>query len=198
MIFVAYPQVFNVLGIIGLIVGPLFFFTVYIAGITSMLSSFEVLSISFQNKFAMTRAKASLILCLIGAIASMVYATSAGSYILSIADMFVNNIVVILSVFVECIIFAWVFKADRLIDFLNDRSGSIKIGKVWLFMVKYIIPILLIVIWVGGMIDILAVDSIEYIVVFAILGVILIASSILFTVLPAKTEEWFKTGERIK
>ena len=65
-------------------------------------------------------------------------------------------------------------------------------------MVKYIIPILLIVIWVGGMIDILAVDSIEYIVVFAILGVILIASSILFTVLPAKTEEWFKTGERIK
>ena len=198
LIFVAYPQVFNVLGIIGLIVGPLFFFTVYIAGITSMLSSFEVLSISFQNKFAMTRARASLILCLIGAIASMVYATSAGSYILSIADMFVNNIVVILSVFVECIIFAWVFKADRLIDFLNERSGSIKIGKIWLFMVKYIIPILLIVIWVGGMIDIFALDSIEYIIVFAILGVILIVSSIIFSLLPAKTEEWFKTGERIK
>lgn len=82
LIFVAYPQVFNILGTIGLVLGPLFFFTVYIAGITSMLSSFEVLSISIQNKFALSRRKATLILCIIGGLASMVYASSAGGYIL--------------------------------------------------------------------------------------------------------------------
>lgn len=53
LIFVAYPEVFNILGNVALILGPLFFFTVYIAGVTSMLSSFEVLSISIQNKFAL-------------------------------------------------------------------------------------------------------------------------------------------------
>lgn len=46
LIFVAYHTVFNILGTIGLIFGPLFFFTVFVSGITSMLSSFEVFSSS--------------------------------------------------------------------------------------------------------------------------------------------------------
>ena len=197
LIFVAYPQVFNILGTLGLILGPLFFFTVYIAGITSMLSSFEVLSISIQNKFALTRYKATLILCVVGGIASMVYATSAGGYILGIADIFVNNIVIILSVFVECILFAWVFKAERLIDFMNGRSKHFKLGKWWLSHVKYIIPILLVVIWFGGLYELAAMKTTESLIILIVLGLILIISSLIFSLLPAKSEEWFKTEERI-
>ena len=198
LIFVAYPQVFNILGTIGLVLGPLFFFTVYIAGITSMLSSFEVLSISIQNKFALSRRKATLILCIIGGLASMVYATSAGGYILGIADIFVNNIVVILSVFVECILFAWIFKAERLIDFMNGRSKHFKLGKWWLAHVKYIIPILLLVIWFGGLYELIALKTTDAVIVLIVLALILIISSLIFTLLPAKTKEWFKTEERIK
>ena len=197
LIFVAYPQVFNILGTLGLILGPLFFFTVYIAGITSMLSSFEVLSISIQNKFALTRYKATLILCVVGGITSMVYATSAGGYILGIADIFVNNIVIILSVFVECILFAWVFKAERLIDFMNGRSKHFKLGKWWLSHVKYIIPILLVVIWFGGLYALAAMKTTESLIILIVLGLILIISSLIFSLLPAKSEEWFKTEERI-
>ena len=198
LIFVAYPQVFNILGTIGLVLGPLFFFTVYIAGITSMLSSFEVLSISIQNKFALSRRKATLILCIIGGLTSMVYATSAGGYILGIADIFVNNIVVILSVFVECILFAWIFKAERLIDFMNGRSKHFKLGKWWLAHVKYIIPILLLVIWFGGLYELIALKTTDAVIVLIVLALILIISSLIFTLLPAKTKEWFKTEERIK
>ena len=198
LIFVAYPQVCNILGTIGLVLGPLFFFTVYIAGITSMLSSFEVLSISIQNKFALSRRKATLILCIIGGLASMVYATSAGGYILGIADIFVNNIVVILSVFVECILFAWIFKAERLIDFMNGRSKHFKLGKWWLAHVKYIIPILLLVIWFGGLYELIALKTTDAVIVLIVLALILIISSLIFTLLPAKTKEWFKTEERIK
>ena len=198
LIFVAYPQVFNILGTIGLVLGPLFFFIVYISGITSMLSSFEVLSISIQNKFALSRRKATLILCIIGGLASMVYATSAGGYILGIADIFVNNIVVILSVFVECILFAWIFKAERLIDFMNGRSKHFKLGKWWLAHVKYIIPILLLVIWFGGLYELIALKTTDAVIVLIVLALILIISSLIFTLLPAKTKEWFKTEERIK
>ena len=198
LIFVAYPQVFNILGTVGLILGPVFFFTVYIAGITSMLSSFEVLSISIQNKFAFTRRKATLILCLVGGFASMVYATSAGGYILGIADIFVNNIVIIFSVFVECILFAWVFKAERLIDFMNGRSKHFKLGKWWLVHVKYIIPILLVVIWFGGLYELISMKTTESVMILIVLALILIVSSLIFTLLPAKTKEWFKTEERIK
>ena len=197
LIFVAYPQVFNILGTLGLILGPLFFFTVYIAGITSMLSSFEVLSISIQNKFALTRYKATLILCVVGGITSMVYATSAGGYILGIADIFVNNIVIILSVFVECILFAWAFKAERLIDFMNGRSKHFKLGKWWLSHVKYIIPILLVVIWFGGLYELAAMKTTESLIILIVLGLILIISSLIFSLVPAKSEEWFKTEERI-
>lgn len=197
LIFVAYPQVFNILGTIGLVLGPLFFFTVYIAGITSMLSSFEVLSISIQNKFALSRDKATLMLCVVGGMASMVYATSAGGYLLGIADIFVNNIVIIFSVFVECILFAWVFKAEKLIDFMNGRSKNFKLGRWWLLHVKYIIPILLIVIWFGGLYELISMKTNESVMILIALALILIISSVIFTLLPAKSEEWFKTEERI-
>ena len=198
LIFVAYPHVFNILGSIGFVLGPLFFFTVYVAGVTSMLSSFEVTSISIQNKFALSRRKAALILSLIGGLASMVYATSAGGYILEIADLFVNNIVIIFSVFVECVLFAWVFKAERLIDFLNNRSKKLKLGKWWLWHVKYIIPILLVIIWFGGLYELLGVKTTESGLILLVLALILVIISLIFTLLPAKSKDWLKTEERIK
>lgn len=197
LIFVVYPQVFNILGTIGLILGPLFFFSVYIAGITSILSSFEVLSISIQNKFTLSRRKATSILTLIGGLASMVYATSAGGYILG-ADLFVNNITIILSVFIECILFAWIFKAERLIEFMKSRSKTFKLGKWWLIHVKYIIPILLTIIWFGGIYELMKLKSTESLIVLITLTLILIISSAILTILPYKSNDWFKTEERIK
>ncbi|WP_295721293.1 sodium-dependent transporter [uncultured Methanobrevibacter sp.] len=198
LIFVIYPQVFNTLGVISLILAPLFFFTVYVAGITSMLSSFEVLSISIQNKFNMTRKKATSILVIVGGLSSMIYATSCGEYILTITDTFVNNFVVILSVTIECILFAWVFKAERLINFLNSKSQSLKLGKWWLIVIKYVIPILLCVIWIGGINKLLNTATNEYLVVFIILLSILLICSFILTVLKPKSQNWFKTEERIK
>ncbi|ORY79680.1 Na+-dependent transporter SNF family [Neocallimastix californiae] len=55
LVFVAYPTVFNVLGKIALVIGPLFFFTVYLAGLTSILSTVEPLSFCIQNKFGFSR-----------------------------------------------------------------------------------------------------------------------------------------------
>ena len=198
LIFVAYPHVFNILGTIAFILGPLFFFTIYVAGITSMMSSFEVLSISIQNKFNLSRKRATSILCIVGALASMIYATSAGGYLLTIADAFVNNIVVLFSVIIECILFAWVFKAERLVDFMNSKSKSLKLGKWWLVLVKYVIPVLLAVIWVGGLSELISNGTWESLVITIVWAVILIISSLIFTVLPAKSKDWFETEERIE
>lgn len=198
LIFVVYPEVFNILGNITYILAPLFFLTIYVAGITSMMSSFEVLSISIQNKFDFSRKKATTMLCIVGGLASMIFATSLGNYLVTITDLFVNNVVIICSVIVECVIFAWVFKAERLVDFLNNRSKSLKLGKWWLVLVKYVIPILLIIIWIGGMHNILITMSPEFLVIIIILAAILLISSLIFTKLQAKTSDWFKTEERIK
>lgn len=198
LIFVAYPKVFNILGGVALILGPLFFFTVYVAGVTSILSSFEVLSISIQDKFAFSRKKATTALCIVGGLASMVFATSAGGYLLSIADIFVNNIMVLFSVIVQTILFAWVFKAERLVDFFNAKSRFLKLGRWWLILVKYICPILLTVIWIGGLYNLIKMGSTEFVVILGVLLAILLIFAFIFTIRPAKTDEWFKTEERIK
>ena len=198
LIFVVYPQVFNTLGTMGLILGPLFFFAVYVAGITSLLSIFEVLSISIQNKFALTRRKATGILCIIGIAFSMVYATSAGGYILEIADIFINNIVIILSVLVECILFAWVFKAEKLIDILNSKSKSFKLGKWWIVHVKYITPLFLIIVWIGGIFELFALKTTESVIILVVIAAILLVSSLILTLLSPKSDDWYKTEERIK
>ena len=198
LIFVAYPHVFNVLGSIGFILGPLFFFTVFVAGITSMLSSFEVLSISVQNKFGLSRKRAATVLCIVGALVSMVFATSAGEYLLGIADAFVNNIVIIISVLIECVLFAWAFKAERLVEFLNSKSRSLKVGKWWLVLVKYVIPVLLSVIWIGGLVELIADGSWEFLAILIVLAAILLVFSAIFTLRPASSPDWLEGEERIE
>ena len=110
LVFIVYPTVFNVLGDWASVIGPLFFFTVYLAGLTSILSTIEPLSFSIQNKFGWSRNKTVTVLCIIGGACSMIYATAMGSYILGIADTFVNQIAILIGVIFECIVFAWIFK----------------------------------------------------------------------------------------
>ena len=196
LVFVVYPTAFNVLGQWAYIIGPLFFITVYLAGLTSILSTIEPLSFSIQNKFNMTRKKAMTILLIFATIVSMIYATGSGGYVLGIVDTFVNQIALLLAVVFECIIFAWIFKAEKLLDFLNRNSKSIKLGKTWLIIVKYILPIVLSIVWIGGMIDILSTANFETIIFIIGLTILLLGSTALLTLLPAKSPDWNETEER--
>ena len=128
----------------------------------------------------------------------MIYATSSGDYILQIADIFINNIFIILSVFIECILFAWIFKAEKIIGFMNSRSKTFKLGKWWLTHVRYIIPLLLAIILIGGIRELSSLKTAESMIIVVALILILIILSAIFTLMPAKTEEWFETEERIK
>ena len=56
--FVAFPNVFNAMGLIGYILGPLFFLCLFFAGITSAISLVEPISASITEKFNMSRKEA--------------------------------------------------------------------------------------------------------------------------------------------
>ena len=197
LVFIVYPTVFNVLGQWAYVLGPLFFLTVYLAGLTSILSTIEPLSFSIQNKFGLTRSKTMTILIIVGAAVSMIYATSFGGSLLGFVDTFINQIALLLGVILECIVFAWIFKAEKLIDFLNSRSRTIKLGKWWLIIVKYILPIFISIVWIGGMIDVVnnaTFDQLNFTIVTAIL---LIVATAVFTLLPAKSDDWDDAHERV-
>ena len=197
LVFIVYPTVFNVLGDWASVIGPLFFFTVYLAGLTSILSTIEPLSFSIQNKFGWSRNKTMTILCVFGAAVSMIYATAMGSYILGIADTFVNQIAILIGVIFECIVFAWIFKAENIIPKLNAKSKSIKLGKWWLVVVKYVLPIFIAIVWVGGILEVISSGSMLELAILAILTVILIGATFIFTKLPAKSGEWDEVKQRL-
>ena len=197
LVFIVYPTVFNVLGDWASVIGPLFFFTVYLAGLTSILSTIEPLSFSIQNKFSWSRNKTMTILCVFGAAVSMIYATAMGSYILGIADTFVNQIAILIGVIFECIIFAWIFKAENIIPKLNAKSKSIKLGKWWLVVVKYVLPIFIAIVWVGGILEVISSGSMLELAILAILIIILLGATFIFTKLPAKSGEWDEVKQRL-
>ena len=197
LVFIAYPTVFNVLGQWAYVLGPLFFLTVYLAGLTSILSTVEPLSFSIQNKFALSRSKTMTILCACGAVVSMIYATSFGGSLLGYVDTFINQIALLFGVIVECIIFAWVFKAEKLVDFLNSRSKTIKLGKWWLIIIKYILPVVISIVWIGGLMDVINNSSITQLNFTIVSSMVLVLLSLVFTVLPAKNEDWKKADDRI-
>ena len=197
LVFIVYPTVFNVLGQWAYVLGPLFFLTVYLAGLTSILSTIEPLSFSIQNKFGFTRSKTMTVLIIVGALVSMIYATAYGGSILGYVDTFINQIALLLGIIFECIIFAWIFKAEKLIDFLNSRSKTIKLGKWWVIIVKYILPIFILIVWIGGMMDVIKSSTFEQLVFTVISAAVLLIGTLVLTILPAKNPDWENYEERI-
>ena len=197
LVFVVYPTVFNVLGDWAYVLGPLFFITVYLAGLTSILSTIEPLSFSIQNKFGLTRSRTMTILIAVGAIVSMLYATAFGGFLLGVVDTFINQIAILIGVVAECIVFAWIFKAEKLIDFLNSKSKTLKLGRWWLLIVKYVLPIVVTIIWIGGMVDVISNGTFEQLVFTLISAAVLLIATLIFTILPAKNPEWYNAEERV-
>ena len=197
LVFIVYPTVFNVLGKWAYVLGPLFFLTVYLAGLTSILSTVEPLSFSIQNKFAFSRKRTMTLLCAAGAVISMIYATSFGGSLLGYVDTFINQIALLFGVIVECIIFAWVFNAEKLVGFLNSRSKTIKLGKWWLVIVKYVLPVVISIVWIGGLMDVINSSSITQLNFTIVSAIVLIMLALIFTLLPARNVDWKKAEDRI-
>ncbi|MDL2246457.1 sodium-dependent transporter, partial [Methanobrevibacter sp. OttesenSCG-928-K11] len=116
--FIAFPQVFNVMGDVAYILGPMFFLCILFAGITSLIALIEAIRYSISEKFNLSRKKATTIVCSIGFLISIIFTTGMGSYILGVFDGFLNNFALLLGVLFECIIFAWFYSVDDLIKCL--------------------------------------------------------------------------------
>ena len=197
LVFIVFPEVFNVLGGWAYFLGPVFFFTIYLAGLTSILSMIEPISLSIQNKFGLSRKRAMTILIIVGATFSMVFATSFSEILIGYIDTFINQIAVLLAIVFECILFAWLFDAEKLMGFLNARSRTLKLGKGWLIIVRFVLPIVVAIIWLGGLSEILNNGSIDQLMVTMVSAVILLVSCLMASLLPARNPDWDNVEERI-
>ena len=180
LIFVVFPQIFNEMGLIGQIIGPLLFLSILFAGFTSALALFEPLLSSMCDKFEWSRRKGVTILVIVAVICSVFFSTGISAYLVEIVDSFVNNFGILILIGVQAIIFAWFWGIEKVIPALNELS-TVKVGKTWIFIIKYILPILIIVIWIYGIINLVEDTTLFELIVDIIITLAVVGLSALFT-----------------
>ena len=100
-------------------------------------------------------------------------------------DRFVNNFGILILIGIQAIIFGWFYGVENVIPVLNEFS-TFKVGKTWAFTLKYLLPILLIVIWAFGIADLFLDESSFEMIIYAIITIIVVGLSVAFTKLNPK------------
>lgn len=180
LIFVAFPSIFNQLGALSYIIGPLFFLSVLFAGITTTLSLLEPITLGISNKFLVDRKKVTTVLCVIGFLISIIFASGLGNALLTIFDNFISNFMVVFGIIMECLIIGWAYNIDRILEIVNTNA-PFKIGKWWIYLIKFIIPIVFLLMWADGIYKLIANGSTLAIAVEVIITVIMIAVPLILT-----------------
>lgn len=148
--FVAFPQILSMMPG-GPVFGVLFFASLTLAGLTSLLSILQVVSAAFQEKFGWSARQAALLLGGAAAVVSIaLFSTTSGLYVLDIADKFVNDIGVVGSAVLTTLLVGLALRRLREMQaHLNNRPG-LSLGAWWRFLVGVVVPIVLGYILVQG------------------------------------------------
>ena len=160
LMFVALPKVFGEMGgLIGGAVGILFFLTVAFAALTSSVSIMEAIVSSCMDKFRWDRKKAVILVTALATVMGIVVClgynvlyfeailpnTPAGknAQILDVLDYISNYVLMPVVSIATCVFIGWVVKPKTIID--EVTLGGYRFGreKLYVVMVKFITPLLL-------------------------------------------------------
>ena len=185
LVFIVFPMIFNIMGPIGRILAPMLFLAILFAGITSALGFFEPMLNSTSAKLGWSRKKTATILSIIGCVFSLILTTGISSYLVGIIDSFVNEFGILLLIGVQCIIFAWFYGVEHFLPALNEAS-TFKVGKTWAFVIKYLLPAVLIIMWAIGIIQLFSsAKSFEIMIDLIIIVAVMVFAVILTKIKPA-------------
>lgn len=141
--FVVFPAIINEFPILNELFGFLFFASIVLAGLTSLMSICETYIAGLVDKFNISRTKAVLFGGGLAAVFSLIYATQGGLHFLDAVDYFINQFGVAMLGLVEVILIAWVFR--KLGEFKNHANeiSDIRLGSWWTISLSVITPIVL-------------------------------------------------------
>lgn len=145
--FIAFPKLISSLGASGDFFGLIFFASLTIAGITSLVSVMQVPIAAFQDKMGISRRRAVTMVGGTTAVAStLLFSTQSAITLVDIIDHFINNIGVVLGGLMSIVLVAW-FKRAHLNPLVehNNAISSVKLGGLWKFMLTVVTPSVLIV-----------------------------------------------------
>ena len=145
--FIAFPKIISSMGAGGDLFGFLFFASLTVAGITSMVSILQVPISAFQDKLGWSRKKSVSIIAGGSAIVStLIFSTHSAITFVDIIDYFANNIGIVGGGLLSIILVSWFRRPllSQLQAHINQYS-SIKLGAGWNFLLTVITPLSLLV-----------------------------------------------------
>jgi SNF family Na+-dependent transporter len=129
----------------GQFFGFLWFFLLFVAGVTSSIS-LAAPAISFlEDEFNLSRKEASIIFAVITFILCQPAIFFLGNGVVDEMDFWGVSVCLVIFATVEIILFGWVYGMDKAWQQLHIGS-DIKIPKIYRFIIKYITPLMLITI----------------------------------------------------
>lgn len=162
LIFGTLPNVFNAMPG-GVIFAIAFFVLVFFAAVTSAIALLEVAVAFTIDSWGWSRKKSVAILgfgaFLLGILSALSFGTLSNITILnySVFDfigMITDNIMLPVGGLLMCFFIGWKFDINKLADEIEIGSNGFKIRKLWISCIKYIVPLLLIIVTVSGFVGV--------------------------------------------
>ncbi|MDX8365945.1 sodium-dependent transporter [Cytobacillus sp. IB215665] len=141
--FVVFPAIINEFPALNALFGVLFFGSLVLAGLSSLISIVETYVAGVQDKFKVSRPVAVLIGGGLSAIISIIFATQGGLYFLDSADYFINNFGVALAGLFEVIAVAWLARELKNLQSHANSVSDIRLGVWWRLSLGVITPVVL-------------------------------------------------------
>ena len=161
LMFIILPEVFADMGQVATIVGFVFFLLVFFAALTSAISLTETCVSIIQDGAGYSRRK-SLVITIVFIVVAGLFINSGynvlsfiqplgeGSSLLDFADFISNSVIMPIVALLTCVFVGWIIKPKTIIDEVRI-SAPFKMAKAWSVMVKYVAPVLVVVILVTAL-----------------------------------------------
>ncbi|MBD5784949.1 sodium-dependent transporter [Cellulosimicrobium terreum] len=124
--------------------GTLFFGSLAMAGFTSLLSILQVVSAGFQEKFGWSPRGAAVRVGIVSSIVSvLLFSTTTGLIALDTVDQWANNIGIVTSAILTCVLVLWVKRRGSELQHHLNGVSTFQVGGWWQVLVTLLAPIVL-------------------------------------------------------
>ncbi|WDT88973.1 sodium-dependent transporter [Streptomyces sp. SCSIO-PteL053] len=141
--FVAFPAVISEMPFGGFF-GILFFGSLVIAGLSSLISIVQVVVSAVQDRTGMRRRTAVLSVGgLVALVSVLLFPTESGIYLLDASDHFINQYGIALAALVGLIVIVWVLRQLPALQANADATSAVRLGHWWRICLGVITPVVL-------------------------------------------------------
>ena len=158
LLFTTMPQVFGTMPG-GEVVGIAFFLLAMFAALTSSIALMEAVVAVLKDHWHMSRVRACVIvsvgILILGLLSCLGFGplesiAPFGMSFLEFFDFITNSVMMPIVAFITCILIGYVVKSRYVIDEVESSGCEFKIKAIYPYMIKYICPVILVIILVVG------------------------------------------------